>query len=191
MLSLLPLSDCGSGFIRFAVPELGFGTRKTRRVSVWKKQFHYKAAVHSLNTLLRIYSSAAVAYPLRGLMHCVFRDSCVVICITHYRPVSFNQSGPSPLTTLISNTFLPAEHNAHSMFFCFFSHHSLQTWDCCENPRRSAVSEILKEPCLSGTVKVTSIHFFPILRFGLKNCWTSWPHLHAFVHLVAATWLAD
>ena len=58
----------------------------------------------------------AVAYPLRGLMRCVFRDALlhttVVMCgYLHYchLPVSFDQSGPSPLTSLINNTFLPAE----------------------------------------------------------------------------------
>ena len=43
-----------------------------------------------------------------------------------------------------------------------------------------------------STVKVTEITFlFPVLIFGLKNGWTSWPRPHAFVHLVAAIRLAD
>ena len=73
--------------------------------------------------------------------------------------------------------------------FCF-SHHSLQTLETVvrENPRRSAVSEILKPPCLAPTIiprsKSLRSHFFPILTFGLKNSWTSWPRLHAFMHLV-------
>ena len=53
-----------------------------------------------------------------------------------------------------------------------------------ENPRRSAVSEILKPPCLTPTIiprsKSLRSHLFPILTFGLKNSWTSWPHLRCF-----------
>ena len=82
------------------------------------------------------------------------------------------------------------------MFFVF-PHHSLQILGIvmCENPRRSANSEILKPPCLAPTIiprsKSLRSHFFPILTFGLKNSWTSWSRLHAFMHLFATTWLAD
>ena len=78
-----------------------------------------------MSTLLGIYylffklikSSAAVAYSLRGLTHCVFRDALLhttaVMCGYLYDchlPVSFEQSGPSSgLTSLISNTFLPSK----------------------------------------------------------------------------------
>ena len=59
----------------------------------------------------------------------------------------------------------------------------------------AAISEILKPPCLAPTIiprsKSLRSHFFPILTFGLKNRWTSWPCLLAFMHLVAATRLAD
>ena len=54
---------------------------------------------------------------------------------------------------------------------------------------------ILVPPCLAPTIipwsKSLRTHFFPILTFGPKNSWTSWPCLHAFLHLVAATWLTD
>ena len=75
--------------------------------------------------------------------------------------------------------------------FCF-SHYSLQTLENVvhENPRRSAVSEILKPPRLAPTIipqsKSLWSHLCPILTFGLNNSWTSWPCLHAFMHLVAA-----
>ena len=119
-----------------------------------------------------------------GLKRSVFRDALlhttVVMCgylrYCHL-PVSFDQSGssPSPLTSLINNTFLPAE----PLLTGCFTHHSLQTLETVvlENPRRSAVSEILKPPCLAPTIiprsKSLRSHFFPILTFGLKNSWTS------------------
>ena len=123
------------------------------------------SAICSLSTLLGIYytyfftycSSVAVAYPLRGLAHCVFRDALlyttVILCgYLHYchLPVSVDQSGPSPLISLIHNAFLSTEL---LMFICF-SHHSLQTLKNVvhENPSRSAVSEILKPPCLGPII---------------------------------------
>ena len=78
-------------------------------------------SVHSLSTLIGTYwtfrftfwSSAAVAYPLRGLMCCVFTHALlhnrVLMCgYLHYchLPVSFDQSGSSFLTDLINNAFL-------------------------------------------------------------------------------------
>ena len=58
---------------------------------------------------LTYWPSAAVACPLRGLTHCVFRDALlhttVVMCgylrYCHL-PLSWYQSGPSPLTFLIN-----------------------------------------------------------------------------------------
>ena len=80
-------------------------------------------------------------------------------------PVSFDQSGPSPLTSLINDCVFAHRTAAHWMFFVFA--HSLQTLETVvhENPRRSAVSEIL-QTTLSGTnnhstVKVTWITFLP------------------------------
>ena len=64
---------------------------------------------------------------------------------------------------------------------CFSLHFSANSRLLRENPRRSAVSEILKPPCLAPTIiprsKSLRSHFFPILTFGLKNSWTSWPHV--------------
>ena len=72
----------------------------------------------------------AVASPLAGL---VFRDALlhttVVMCgYLHYchLPVSFDQSGPSPLTSLINKRF--CLQNCCSLDVFFF-HHSLQTLD--------------------------------------------------------------
>lgn len=49
----------------------------------------------------------------------------------------------------------------------------------CENPRRSAVSEILKPTCLAPTIIPQSntlrSHFFPILLFDVNIKWSSWP----------------
>ena len=64
----------------------------------------------------------------------------------------------------------------------------VQTLETVQNRRRSAVSKILKPPCLAPTIiprsKSLALHFFPIgswQTFGLKNSWTSWPCLHAFM----------
>ena len=104
-------------------------------------------------------------------------DTTVVMCgyfsYCHLL-VSFDQSGPSPLTSLITNTFLPTELLLTGCFFCF-SHPSLQPLETVvhENHRRSAVSEILKPSCLAATIspwsKSLRSHFFPILTFRLKN----------------------
>ena len=70
-------------------------------------------------------SSAAVAYPLKGLNCCVFRDALLhttvvmhgYLCYCHL-PASFDQSYPSPVTSLINNAFLPTEL---LLTGCFFS----------------------------------------------------------------------
>ena len=60
-------------------------------------------------------------------MRSVFRDALlhttVVMCgYLHYchLPVSFDQSGPSPLTSLINKAFLPTELLLTGCFFCLF-----------------------------------------------------------------------
>ena len=64
-----------------------------------------------------------------------------------------------------------------------------------KNPRRSAVSEILKPPLPAPTVtpcsKSLRSRFFSILMRNLNNNWSSWPCLHVFMNWVAAKWLAD
>ena len=83
---------------------------------------------------------------------------------------SFDQSGYSPLTSLINIMYLPTELLLTG-FFCF-SHHPLQTIISRSNSLR--------------------LLFFPILTFGLNNSWTSWWRMHVFyMHLVPVTWLAD
>ena len=112
-----------------------------------------------------------------------------------YLPVCFDQSGPSPLTSLINKAHRTA---AHRVFFFCFLHRSLHTQEIVvlENPKRSVVSKILKPPCLEPTfiftVKVSSIKFLPH-----SVIWSE-KHLNLlimpamqFIHLVAATWLAD
>ena len=102
---------------------------------------------------LTCWSSAAVAYPLRGLMRCLFRAALLHTTVVMrgysrdcHLPVSFDQPGPSPLTSLINK----AQNCCLLDVFCF-SHHTLQTF-VCQNPRRSAISEILKAPCLAPTI---------------------------------------
>ena len=109
-----------------------------------------------------------------NLTYCV--HTTVVMCgYLHYchHPFSFDQSGPSPLTSLIKKVFLPTELLLTGCFL--FLHHSLQILEAVvrENPRRSAGSEILKPPCLAPIIiswsKSLRSHLFPILTFGLKN----------------------
>ena len=101
---------------------------------------------HFIRCLLDLFfglskSSAAVAYPLRGLKHYVFRDALlhttVVMCgylLDCHLPVSFNQSGLSPLISLVNNMLgvqlfvyttpiiLAAKH-----WSCFSQKHGLMT----------------------------------------------------------------
>ena len=152
--------------------------------------------------IIYFLSSAAVAYPLRGFMHCVLRaallHTTVVMCAyLHYchLPVTFDQSGPSPLTSFTTNAFLPAEL---LLTGCFFLHHSLQTLETVvhENPRRSAVSEILKPPCLAPTI----IPWSKSLRSHVSSpfWWLMWtcaeapdPYWYDCTHCTAATQLDD
>ena len=60
-------------------------------------------------------------------------------------------------------------------------HHSLQTRETAGQFFRYW---ILKPPCLAPTIiprsKSMRSHFFPILTFGVKSSWTSWPHIYIF-----------
>ena len=90
--------------------------------------------------------SAAVAYPHRYLLCCVFRDAfphtTVVMCgylrYCHL-PVSSEQSGPYPLTSLINKVFLPAEQLL-TRCFLFFAPFPVNSKNCCENPRIPTIS---------------------------------------------------
>ena len=68
-------------------------------------------------------------------------------------PVSFDQSGPSPLTSLINKAFLPAELLLTRCFWFFapFYANSIETVER-ENPRTSAISEIHKPSCLMSAI---------------------------------------
>ena len=106
---------------------------------------------------LDLLSSAAVAQLPEGWACYAQRCSSAYHCCNVWlfallSPLSFDQSNPSPLTSLINNMFLPTELLLTG-FFCFL-HHSLQTVETIvrENHRRSAVSEILKPPCLAPTI---------------------------------------
>ena len=116
-------------------------------------------------------------------MCCVFRDAllhttvvmCGYLCYCHL-PVSFDQSGPSPLTSLINKHVSAHRTAANWMVFCFSHHHSLQTTrDCCAWKSQEISSFWDTQTTLSGTnnhpsVKVTvRSHFFPILTFGLEQ----------------------
>ena len=60
----------------------------------------------------------------------------------------------------------------------FFVFHIILSKPCCEKPRRSAVSEIVRRALLAATImsrtKVQGAYFFSILMFNLFNKWSSW-----------------
>ena len=147
----------------------------------------YNNCFHSVSTLLGIFytffrlltSSAAVACSLRGLKHCVLKGALlhttVVMCayLRYYHlPVSFSQSSPSPLNSLVNKAFLPAELLLTGCFL-FFTPFSANSRDLLYLKMARVVSEILKPPCLASTIipwsKSLRSHFFPILEFCLKN----------------------
>ena len=106
-------------------------------------------------------------------MRCVFRDALLhttVVMRGYLRychlPVSFDQSGPSPLTSLINNAFLPAELLLTGCFL-FFTPFSANSRDCCAWKSQEISSFWDTQTTLSGTnnhstVKVTLITFLPI-----------------------------
>ena len=95
------------------------------------------------------------------------------LCYCHL-PISFEQSGPSPLISLMNNTFC-LQSCCSQFFFCCFLHLSLQTLETFvrENYGRSAVTAILKPPCLAPTIIPRSeslrSHFFPLLKFWIEK----------------------
>ena len=108
--------------------------------------------------------------------------------------ICFNVTFLSALTSLallhwpLSLTMRFCLQNYCSLYAFCFSQNYLQTVKnvVSENSRRSVVSEILKPPCLAPIIIPRSkITFFPILTFGLKNSWTSWPCPHTFMHFVS------
>ena len=136
--------------------------------------------VYLLDLFFRLKSSAAVAYALRSLTYCVLINTLLHITVVMcgylrygHLPVSFNQSGPSPLTSLI-NAFLPTELLLTGWFYVF---HTIQPRETvvCEIPRRSAVSEILTPRCLAQSFHEQSPARFssviPLFFFSKLNLW--------------------
>ena len=131
--------------------------------------------------------SAAVAYPLRGLMRCVFREAILhttVVMRGYLRychlPVSVDQSGPSLLFWPLWLTRRFCRRTAaHWMCLVF--------WMCIFRDTQTTLSGTNNHSML----KVTLITFLPHSDIWSENSWTSWPRLHPFMHLVAASWLAD
>ena len=159
---------------------------------------------HCVCALLGIYStywsSAVVAYPLRGLLCCVFRDALlhttVVMCgYLNYchLPVSFDQSGPSPLTSLINKHFCPPELLLTGCFL-FFASFSANSRDCCVWKSQEISSFWDTQTTLSGTNNHSHDQSHldhissPFWHLVWKNSWTSWPGLHAIMHLVLIGW---
>ena len=118
-------------------------------------------------------SSAAVAYPLRGLevTHCVFRDALlhttVVMCGYLHVTVTFLSALTSLALLLwpLSLTMRFCPQNCCSLDVFCFSHHSLQTF-CCAWKSQEISSFWDTLTTLSGTnnhstVKVTLVTFLP------------------------------
>ncbi len=132
-----------------------------------------------------MWSSAAVAQLLQGLMCCAFRDGILYTLVGYLSYcclfIISNQSAHSLLTS--TRHFCP--HNCRSMDIFCFSDHSLQTLEMVvhENPSRSAVFEILRPARLAPTTiphsKSLKSPFFPILLLGLNFSKSSSPHLDA------------
>ena len=123
--------------------------------------------IHSVSTLLGVVCRDALLHTT--VVMCGYLRYC-------HLPISFDQSGTSPLTSLhYNNTFLPTELLPTG---CFFVFHTIlfKPFFVHGNPKRSAISEILNPPCLAPAVipqtKSLKSYFFPILTFGLKNSWT-------------------
>ena len=163
-----------------------------------RDQIIYILSEHFIRYLLYLFFRSIgfpLSYPLRGLMHCVFRDPLLQTTVVMrgylcYCPPScqLRPAGPSPLTSLINNSFLPGEM---LLTACFFTLETVR-----ENPRRSAVSEILNLPFLAPTIfprsKSHRSHFYPILTIGPEKLLNLLTYVCIPVmHLVAATWLAD
>ena len=85
-------------------------------------------------------------YSRDALLH----TTVVIWRYLHYSnlPVSFEQSGPSPLISLINKAFLPTELLLTGGFL-FFAPLSLETV-VCENGRRSAVHPVWHQQSFQG-----------------------------------------
>ena len=122
------------------------------------------------------------------VQRCFSAHHCCNVCLFALLSLSFQLWPVWPLSSDLSHWQLISARRttAHWLFFCI-SHHSLQTLETvvCENTRKLTVSEILEPPCLAPTIMHSQSHF------DHNVSWSSWQYLHAFMPLVAATWLAD
>lgn len=114
--------------------------------------------------------SAAVALLLQGYM-CLCLE--VALCRTWLQPMVLNycylsiMSNPNfPLTSGINKDFLSTQQALTGQFLCF------RPRDCCKNPGRTAVSEILRAACLAPITMARSkslkSHSFPNLTLSLN-----------------------
>ncbi|XP_072095041.1 metal transporter CNNM4-like isoform X1 [Mobula birostris] len=157
--------------IPVSLPPLKIGLRSY--VKQWWQYGTYKFPkeclnVHSVATLIGTGVETSVVFCCCSQSTSSFdvlwfqRCSSATIVITcgylscYCLPVSLNRSGHSPLTFLINKVFSPADLPLTGFFFLFlfFTPFSVNSRDCyvCENPRRSAVSEIHKAPHLAPTI---------------------------------------
>ena len=109
--------------------------------SIYTHTHTHTLTEHFIRYLLEFFfrlikSPAAVAYPLSGLMRCVFRDAFLHTTVVKrgylhccHLPIRFDLSGPSPLISLISNTVLAAELLLTGCFL-FFAPFSANSRDC-------------------------------------------------------------
>ncbi len=96
-------------------------------------------------------------------------------------PVSSNQSGHSPLTSLINKVFLHTEPPLTGC--CFLQPFPVKCRNCCA--WKSRESSGLLVSCLALTIipwaKSLRSHIFPILMFVLNHNWTCWQCRQAFM----------
>ncbi len=149
-----------------------------------------------------VWSSAAVVHLLQGSTCCVFRDGILYTLVVTSGYLSYcclsiisNQSVHSPLTSDINKAFSSTQLQLTG-YFLFFRPFSVNLeMVVCENPSRSAVFEILRPARLAPTTIPRSESlkspFFPVLMLGLNFSKSSSSHLDAWMHWVAAMWLAD
>ncbi len=134
-----------------------------------------------------MWSSAAGAHLLQGSTCCVFRDGILQILVVTSGYLSYcclsiisNQSVHSPLTSDINKAFSSTQLPLTG-YFLFFRPFSVNLeMVVCENPSRSAVSEILRPARLSQQPFQVQSQLNPFLprsdaRFELQQ--VSSPHL--------------
>ena len=119
-------------------------------------------AYHCCNTWLFVLLTPSCQSIITTCLSFFLQWSVCCWSLVGIKGVYEGQSGPS---LSLTGCFFLTETLLTGPFFSF-SHHSLQTLETvCENSRRSAVSEILKPPCLAPTIiprsKSLGWHFCP------------------------------